>query len=116
MGKSRIKPEDPFPEDLNQLEDDQVEVLNSKVHRQLEVEYVHEGGPDPETEHRREELSEELDDRDLLSETQNSHRGSGTPHADGKRETPGSGTPASGGAAPHRQGEPRSGRRSDQRR
>lgn len=68
MGKSRIKPEDSFPEDLNQLEDNQVEVLNSKVHRQLEVEYVQEGSPDPETEHRQEELNEELDDRDLLSE------------------------------------------------
>jgi hypothetical protein len=70
MGKSRIKPEDPFPGDLNTLQDDQVEVLNSKVHRQLEVEYVQEGSPDPETEHRREEINEELDDRDLLSETE----------------------------------------------
>jgi hypothetical protein len=69
VGKSRIKPEDPFPGDLNELQDDQVEVLNSKVHRQLEVEYVQEGTPDPETEHRREEINEELDDRDLLSET-----------------------------------------------
>lgn len=67
MGKSRIKPGDPFPANLNNLEDDQVEVLNSKVHRQIEVEYVQEGTPDPETEHRQEELNEELDDRDLLS-------------------------------------------------
>lgn len=73
MGKSRIKPEDPFPENLNQLEDNQVEVLNSKVHRQLEVEYVQEGSPNPETEHRQEEINEELDDRDLLSETHLEH-------------------------------------------
>lgn len=69
VGKSRIKPEDPFPENLNVLQDDQVEVLNSKVHRQLEVEYVQEGTPDPETEHRKEEVNEELDDRDIMSET-----------------------------------------------
>ncbi|WP_299165637.1 hypothetical protein [uncultured Arthrobacter sp.] len=68
MGKSRITPGDKFPENLNQLEDSQVEVLNSKVHRQIEVEYVEEGTPDPETEHRQEELNEELDDRDLLSD------------------------------------------------
>lgn len=73
MGKSRIKPEDPFPENLNELEDNQVEVLNSKVHRQLEVEYVQEGQPDPETEHRHEELDEELDDRDMLSDAASDH-------------------------------------------
>lgn len=77
MGKSRIKPEDPFPENLNQLEDDQVEVLNSKVHRQLEVEYIHEDGPDPETQHRQEELNEELDDRDSMSDALALHREEG---------------------------------------
>lgn len=82
MGKSRIKPEDPFPENLNQLQDNEVEVLNSKVHRQLDVEYVQEGSPDPETEHRREELSEELDDRDVLSEVSRAHAGDG-PDDDG---------------------------------
>lgn len=66
MGKSRITPEDPFPENLNELEDAEVEVLNSKVHRQLEAEYVQDGQPHPETEIRHEELDEELDDRDLL--------------------------------------------------
>lgn len=66
MGKSRITPKDPFPENLNELEDNEVEVLNSKVHRQLEAEYVQDGQPHPETEVRREELDEELDDRDLL--------------------------------------------------
>lgn len=82
MGKSRIKPEDPFPENLNQLEDDQVEILNSKVHRQLEVEYVQEGSPDPETENRQEEINEELDDRDLLSETHVHHGAEPTPGND----------------------------------
>ncbi|MBM7779881.1 hypothetical protein [Arthrobacter tumbae] len=94
MGKSRIKPEDPFPEDLNQLEDNQVEVLNSKVHRQVEVEYVQEGTPDPETEHRQEEINEELDDRDLLSEVLTGDTGpvslnndAGTPEDSGSAET-----------------------------
>lgn len=69
MSNSRIRPGDAFPDDLNQLQDHEVEVLNSKVHRQLEVEYVEQGGPHPETEHRQGELSEELDDRDLLAES-----------------------------------------------
>lgn len=83
MGKSRITPGDPFPENLNQLEDNQVEVLNSKVHRQIEVEYVEEGTPDPETEHRQEELNEELDDRDLLSEASTQHSNERSQNDDG---------------------------------
>lgn len=91
MGNSRIKPEDPFPEDLNQLEDDQVEILNSKVHRQLEVEYVQEGSPDPETEHRQEELNEELDDRDILAEVSMPHLDASSPINDGgASQAPGS--------------------------
>jgi hypothetical protein len=82
VGKSRIKPEDPFPENLNKLEDNEVEVLNSKVHRQLEVEYVQEGIPDPETEQRREELNEELDDRDVLSESNSPQAASISPEDD----------------------------------
>lgn len=73
MGKSRIKPEDPFPADLNQLADHQVEVLNSKVHRQIDAEYVQQGEPHPETAHRQEELDEELDDRDLMTEAVGKH-------------------------------------------
>lgn len=61
---SRLTPEEPFPDDLETLKDREVEVLNSKVHRQLDEEYVDEGGPDPETEFRKDELNEELDERD----------------------------------------------------
>lgn len=61
--KTRIAPEDPFPEDLERLEDQDVEVLNSKVTRQLDTEYVEEGAPNLETEFRREEVNEELDRR-----------------------------------------------------
>ncbi|WP_024476169.1 hypothetical protein [Arthrobacter sp. CAL618] len=62
--KTRLTPEDPFPEDLDTLADEDVEVLNSKVHRQIDEEYVEEGQPNPETEFRKEELDEELDERD----------------------------------------------------
>ncbi|NOJ60370.1 hypothetical protein [Arthrobacter sp. 260] len=62
--KTRLTPEDPFPEDLDPLADGEVEVLNSKVHRQIDEEYVEQGQPNPETEFRKEELDEELDERD----------------------------------------------------
>jgi hypothetical protein len=62
---TRITPDEPFPEDLGALEQPEVEVLNSKLHRELDHEYVSEGGPSPETESRLEDVSEELDFRDL---------------------------------------------------
>jgi hypothetical protein len=61
---SRLSPADPFPADLSVLSDADVEVLNSKVQRQLGYEFVNGGRPDPETEFRAEELTEELDRRD----------------------------------------------------
>jgi hypothetical protein len=65
---SRIAPSEPFPEDLGVLEDSQVEVLNSKLHREIDHEYAHEGQPSPETETRLEEVTEELDFRDFASQ------------------------------------------------
>ncbi|MBG6189129.1 hypothetical protein IWX64_000049 [Arthrobacter sp. CAN_A212] len=61
--KSRLSPEQPFPVDLAPLEDSQVEILNSKIHRQLDREYTVDHEPDPETEFRHEELKAELDFR-----------------------------------------------------
>lgn len=61
--KSRLSPEQPFPADLAPLEDNQVEILNSKIHRQLDSEYTTDHEPDPETESRYEELKAELDYR-----------------------------------------------------
>ncbi len=61
---SRLTPSEPFPEDLTSLELSEVEVLNSKVQRELTYEYVHDGEADLETECRDEELSGELDRRD----------------------------------------------------
>ncbi|MHA7155224.1 hypothetical protein [Arthrobacter sp. TMN-50] len=69
--KTRLAPEDPFPKDLDSLPDGEVEVLNSKVTRQIDEEYVEDGEPDPETEFRKEELNEELDERDDETDSEN---------------------------------------------
>jgi hypothetical protein len=61
---SRLTPSEPFPENLTSLELPEVEVLNSRIHRELSHEYIHDGEPDPETEFRHEEVAEELDRRD----------------------------------------------------
>ena len=61
---SRLTPEEPFPEDLTGLRDEAVEVLHSKVHREIDAEYDELGELVPETEFRLEELTEELDRRD----------------------------------------------------
>lgn len=62
--KTTLAPEDPYPEDLQQLKLSDVEVLNSKVHRELNVEILRDGEVHPETEFRHEELVLELDRRD----------------------------------------------------
>jgi hypothetical protein len=61
---SRLTPEEPFPEDLTGLRDEAVEVLHSKIHREIDAEYDELGEIVPETEFRLEELTEELDRRD----------------------------------------------------
>ncbi|MDQ0734772.1 hypothetical protein [Arthrobacter agilis] len=67
---TRLTPSESFPEDLTSLDLPEVEVLNSKIQRELSHDYVSDGGPDPETEFRSEELSEELDRRDALESTE----------------------------------------------
>lgn len=62
---SRITPDEPFPEDLSRLKDHDVEVLNSKVHREIDYEIVTDGEVEAETAFRNDELSEELDGRDV---------------------------------------------------
>ncbi|MHA7207758.1 hypothetical protein [Arthrobacter sp. MDT1-65] len=61
---TRLTPSESFPENLAALELPEVEVLNSKIQRELSHEYVTAGEPDAETESRNEELTEELDRRD----------------------------------------------------
>lgn len=60
----RIAPEEPFPEDLESVSNQDLQVLNSKVYRQLDHEAVYEGEPQPETEFRHEEVASELNNRD----------------------------------------------------
>ena len=61
---SRLTPNDPFPEHLETLSDDDLEILNSRLHRQAEYEYRQEGEAELETRFRLEFLAEELDHRD----------------------------------------------------
>jgi hypothetical protein len=62
--KLHLTPEDDFPEDLSALADQELQVLDSQVQRQLDYEYVAEGEPNPETEFRRDDLNEEFEERD----------------------------------------------------
>jgi len=70
---SRLNPSEPFPNELTSLELSEVEVLNSKVSREIDHEYVHDGEVTPETEFRSEELTEELDRRDDTEDSQAAH-------------------------------------------
>lgn len=65
---SRIHPNESFPANLRDLDDSALHVLNSKVHRELDAEYLC-GAPEPETEFRREELTEELDRRASIEQS-----------------------------------------------
>lgn len=60
---SKIHPTDAFPDDLRELGDRELHALNSKVHRELDVEYLS-GGAELETEFRRDEITEELNRRE----------------------------------------------------
>lgn len=62
---SRLSPTDSFPEDLPTLEDTDLQVLHSRVQRQLDYEYVHELEAHPETQFRITEIAEELERREM---------------------------------------------------
>ncbi|MDN4610207.1 hypothetical protein [Arthrobacter burdickii] len=66
---TRLTPSEDFPQDLTTLGLSEVEVLNSKIHRELDYEYTHDGELSMETEVRHEELTEELDRRDQQPES-----------------------------------------------
>ncbi|TKV29210.1 hypothetical protein FDK12_06110 [Arthrobacter sp. NamB2] len=66
---TRLTPSEDFPEDLTALALPEVEVLNSRIHRELDYEYANDGEPSMETEIRHEELTEELDRRDQQPES-----------------------------------------------
>jgi hypothetical protein len=67
---SRLTPDEPFPEDLAALPTEEVEILNSKVHREVKFEHQQNLEVEPETELRLEHLHEELDIRDLLDDVE----------------------------------------------
>ncbi len=60
----RITPADPFPEDLEELKVEKLQVLDSQVQRQLDHEIITEGETHPETEFRHHELDVEFEHRD----------------------------------------------------
>lgn len=62
--KLHLTPDDAFPEDLSKVPDQDLQVLDSQVQRQLDFEYVSEGEPNPETEFRHYDLDAEFDERD----------------------------------------------------
>jgi hypothetical protein len=59
-----LTPGEPFPEHLEKVSDQELQVLDSQVQRQMDHEIVAEGESNPETEFRRYELDEEFEDRD----------------------------------------------------
>lgn len=62
--KLRLTPEDEFPEDLEVMTDNDLQVLDSQVQRQLDHEIVTDGESNPETEFRHYELDDEFTERD----------------------------------------------------
>ncbi|MCY0904974.1 hypothetical protein [Arthrobacter sp. H14-L1] len=60
----RLSPDDKFPENLDKIADTKLQILDSQVQRQLDREYVVEGGPNPETEFRHYEIDEEFAERE----------------------------------------------------
>lgn len=62
--KLHLTPEEDFPADLSLVPDQELQVLDSQVQRQLDYEYVAEGEPNPETEFRHHDLDEEFEERD----------------------------------------------------
>ncbi|MDF9277401.1 hypothetical protein P4U43_06290 [Arthrobacter sp. EH-1B-1] len=62
----RLEPDESFPDDLTLLSDTELEVLNSRLHRELDEEYAH-IDTQMETQSRLDEVNEELNRRDAIS-------------------------------------------------
>lgn len=63
-----LPPAEGFPLDLSTMATDELHILNSRVSRQMDMEYIYRGGPHPETHGRFHELAEELDSRQSTAE------------------------------------------------
>ncbi len=57
-------PSESFPDDLADMPDEELQVLDSQIQRQMDREIVEEGGVDRETEFRHYQLDDEFSDRD----------------------------------------------------
>lgn len=68
--KLRLAPSDEFPEDLTALPDSELQILDSRVQRQFDLECVTTGQPDPETEFRRWDLDDEFLHREAADKVQ----------------------------------------------
>lgn len=66
--KLRLTPDDEFPDNLKELPDSELQILDSQIRRQLDVEYVANGEPDPETEFRRWDLDDEFQQREAAEQ------------------------------------------------
>lgn len=61
---SRLSPTDVFPEDLTTLADVELQVLHSRIQRQVDHEYSHDFEVNPETEFRAADIAEEFERRE----------------------------------------------------
>lgn len=61
--KLYLTPDENFPEDLTDMGDQELQVLDSQVQRQLDYEVVADGDSDRETEFRHYEIDEEFQTR-----------------------------------------------------
>ena len=59
-----LTPAETFPEHLEEVSDQELQVLDSQVQRQIDREIVAEGEANPESEFRRYELNEEFGNRE----------------------------------------------------
>lgn len=66
--KLRLTPDEPFPEELDELHDSELQVLDSQIQRQLDREIITDGEAAPETEFRHQELDEEFDIREAVDQ------------------------------------------------
>lgn len=62
---SRLSPFDVFPEDVTTLQDVELQVLHSRIQRQLDYEYAHDYDAHPETVFRAADIAEEFERREV---------------------------------------------------
>ena len=69
--KLHLTPDDDFPEDLSVLPDAELQILDSQIQRQLDLECVMTGQPNPETEFRHWDLDDEFLKREAAVDEEN---------------------------------------------